>query len=161
MGDTTYLQMKVKSADPRVLQAAAAEFGILAWDISTSYDDAPRFKSLGGQCGCGAARELASVLDKLTYEDPETGELTALDPSTFAYYVWEDPKYEWLGELWVHVPGFKDFGCECDSNGTPQLDADLIADLIAEATDLDALKAALAKRTGTGILKAWTEWEPS
>jgi hypothetical protein len=56
---------------------------------------------------CGHAEDLHTDLLRIAKDEGQD----------FAWYVYEDPAYEWLGQVWVHVPGFEDFHSDCDADG--------------------------------------------
>lgn len=67
----------------------------------------------------------------------------------FAFEVYEDPKYEWLGSIYMHTPGADDFLGECDADGQVVINATVLIELVNQAESLDALRTEIAKRTGT------------
>lgn len=66
----------------------------------------------------------------------------------FAFIVHDEPKYEWMGSIFIHVPGLPDFEGECDADGVVQVNAKQLITLLDEASDLDALRAEAAALTG-------------
>lgn len=77
------------------------------------------------------------------------------EPQDFAFVVHDDPKYEWLGTIHMHVPGLDDFTGECDAEGRVVINGEEIVRLIDKATDLDELRAEIAQRTGAEHTKAF------
>lgn len=68
----------------------------------------------------------------LTYMDPEIScgsaqkiaqELQNHAPDA-SWEIWEDPKYEWLGDLYRYTPELGVFSAECDAEGTAVFTAD-------------------------------------
>jgi hypothetical protein len=55
--------------------------------------------------------------------------------------VWEDPKYEWLGSVYVHAPGLGSWTAACDANGIGYFSADEIRAAVRDG-ELDALLGA-------------------
>lgn len=180
MGDTTNLTMYVHSKDPRVITAARACFENFAGEQNRwtdDYDEAKGEMCLGaGDVSVGNANELACALDELfTKADNEIqcgfckgegcencngdGVIAAKLPD-FAYHVWEDPKYEYLGSSYMHVPEVGDFNGDCDSDGKVVVDTTEVAEWVAKATDLSALQAEVAKLTGATVRKAYEDYQP-
>lgn len=58
-----------------------------------------------------------------------------------SFVLWEDPKYEWLGDLRAYAPDLGPYAAECDANGTPVLSPGEIRDVVAGARE--AVQAAL------------------
>jgi len=124
MGDTTSAQITVYACPPEQVAAVLNVFneygfepGGFAW--SPHYDT--KMLTLGERAGisevsCGCSDEISSALMN--------------SAPGVAFEVWEDPKYEWLGSLNVHIPGRGHFGAECDSNGIPQFTPDAIRAII-------------------------------
>lgn len=68
-------------------------------------------------------------------------------PNT-AYMMWVDPKYEFLGDLEIYVPGLGYYRSECDANGTPVIDSAEILQYINAHTSIEELSAAVERRMG-------------
>lgn len=77
----------------------------------------------------------------------ETGEILTA-PADFAYEIHDEPMYDWLGTIALHVPGLPDQVLECDADGGVVVHGGTLANLIAGATDLDTLKMECRKLTG-------------
>lgn len=92
--------------------------------VGTAYTD--------GEFRVGDAGELAGKLAELG--------------ATFE--CWEDPKYEWLGDYYAHVPGLGTFSNECDADGQVVVSAaglrELIAQAVAKAGTLDLVGVAVS-----------------
>jgi len=77
----------------------------------------------------------------------------------FAFEVYDEPKYEWLGTIRMHVPGLPDFSGECDADGVVRPNPTELMDLIDRTTDLDELRRDLAVLTGRDHKAALTSQE--
>jgi hypothetical protein len=72
-------------------------------------------------------------------------------PDAAEIVVWEDPKYEWLGQVfrWQHGQD-KPFSAECDANGLvvhTEVDIEQILDSVAARPRADAVSEARELRT--------------
>lgn len=131
MGDRTSLQMQVITDDADLRAKAREVFDEYSgseifqddWhDEDLQHDNVWMVGS--AESPCGNAVELAVALDDLLKEEGKD----------LAYVVWEDPKYEWLGDVHIHVPGLEpDFRADCDSNGMALLTHAQVADLVESA----------------------------
>lgn len=96
---------------------------------------------------------------RLDCEDCQGKGALHVDVEDFPFGVHDEPGYDWLGTLIMHVPGMApDFvGC-CDADGTPTVyGTDLIV-RVNEATSLDELRLDLAVLTGAQHAAAWAAW---
>ncbi len=107
----------------------------------TAQTDAGRMKMEGNEASVGSAEEAAQALLDLMKGDPDAE--PPLPPHQFAFTVWEDPKYEWLGTLYRYTPGQPMFTAECDASGRAVIEFSQIAAAIAATTDRDGLIARL------------------
>lgn len=64
---------------------------------------------------CGSAQEIAARLE--------------VDAPEAAWELWEDPKLEWLGDLWRYTPMLGAWTAQCSSEGTPLFSDDHIRGL--------------------------------
>lgn len=48
------------------------------------------------------------------------------------FEAWEDPKYEWLGAYYAHVPGLGMFSHDCDADGRPRFTAEEFAAILTK-----------------------------
>jgi len=48
----------------------------------------------------------------------------ALAALGITFEAWEDPKYEWLGAYYAHVPSLGMFAHDCDADGRPRFTAE-------------------------------------
>lgn len=171
MGDYTNLTMHVYSADPTVRTAARGIFQDYSGTCTFENEETDTCLSIGvNEARCGSAQELASALTT-AMTDPSheadcgfcKGEgcencdhsgtvMVTLAP--FAFTVWEDPKYEWLGELWEYAPGAGAYSAECDADGQAVLSTSTVLGLVRKATDLAALKADVDRLTGAPVIVA-------
>jgi hypothetical protein len=140
MSDRTNLTMTVLSTDPEVRAGARAAFeeysgGDMHFE---DVDDDTEIMIGANEVVVGSASDLARDLDALI----EQGE------KDFAYYVHEDPAYEWLGSVVIHVPGLTpDFMGSCDADGMPVLEAAHIDEILAIADDTE-MRIQLRLRAG-------------
>lgn len=81
-----------------------------------------------------------------------------LDGFDFAYSINDEPAYEWLGTLVVHVPGMKDLVTECDADGSPVLKNKELMELIDTATDLENLRARIKGASGAAHFDGMKTW---
>lgn len=58
-----------------------------------------------------------------------------------SFVLWEDPKYEWLGDLVAYAPDLGVYSSECDANGTPVKFPSELREIVAGARD--AVQSAL------------------
>lgn len=72
-------------------------------------------------------------------------EIAAALPRSAAWQVWEDPKYEHLGEVHLHHPDLGVFRAECDAQGRAVFTADEVDRMV---TDADDDRVALGHLTG-------------
>ncbi len=68
-----------------------------------------------------------------------SAEIAAALPSDAAWKVWEDPKYEHLGEVHLNHPDLGVFVADCDAQGRPVFTSDAI-DRLVERTDADRVQ---------------------
>jgi hypothetical protein len=119
MGDRTYLQGVVyalNGADPEAVLELFDAYSI----NGTQYDEEPwsvatleaipdtglRFDAT--EVSVGTARDIA-------------GDLENASSDGVTFMMWEDPRYEWLGELFLHHPELGSYEGTCDSDGNSLL----------------------------------------
>lgn len=68
-----------------------------------------------------------------------SAEIAAAMPAEAAWKVWEDPKYEHLGEVHLNHPDLGVFVADCDAQGRPVFTSEEI-DRLIESTDADRLQ---------------------
>ena len=66
-----------------------------------------------------------------------SAEIAAALPSDAGWKVWEDPKYEHLGEVHLNHADLGVFVADCDAQGRPVFTTDAI-DRLVQRTDADA-----------------------
>lgn len=167
MGDYTALTVLVKA--PHQLMPAIEDVVMEYLNEHTRDPDpekqpkATEVKWSGGDVRCGSADELATALRNLMRDGDEDREIA---PTPFAYNLWEDPKYEWLGDLYIYVPNdvpglaAVEYSSECDADGTTVVKPSVLLEAINEASDLDDAKARIGKIVGTEAEKAWEQYRP-
>jgi len=175
MGDYTNLTMTVYSADPMVRTAVRGIFedysGTFTW---RDEEDATSLSFGVNEARCGSAQELASALTTAMTDPSHETEcgfckgggcencddsgVVMVTLSPFAFTLWEDPKYEWLGELWRYAPEAGAYSADCDADGNAVLNTSQVLKLVQEATDLVALKAEVARLTGRYVIEAQQEF---
>lgn len=146
MGDRTSLQMQAVTDDAELraqIRDAFEEYsGSDVWQDDWAHDGPATGNAWfvgSAESACGSSDELAARLQVLI---EETGK-------EFAYRVWEDPKYEWLGAVHIHLPGVEpDHHGDCDSNGSTVLNHSQIRALVAAAGGHDHLTASLLQASG-------------
>ena len=95
------------------------------------------------EVSCGTAQEIA-------------GSLVDAAPGV-SFTLWEDPAYQWLGDVYAHTPELGMFHAECDANGNPVYSPAQVADMIREATSrVPGISAAdLATEVGKAMGGPW------
>lgn len=131
MGDTTNFQMYVYSTTPDEARHFARFIGehCLGRDWSTNFNaDEPDAIVLGrgggytdNDASCGIVNDYAVGL--------------AANTPNSVFVAWEDPKYEWLGVLIMHVPGLGVYVAECDADGNPVMSAQSILEMLDTVGD--------------------------
>ena len=72
-------------------------------------------------------------------------EIAAALPRSSAWQVWEDPKYEHLGQVFLHHPDLGVFRAECDAYGRAVFSGDEVDQFVARTGDD---RVALGRLTG-------------
>jgi hypothetical protein len=163
MGDTTNFSVAARGVNnPLVL----AEIRNLADNYASGcyYDvtiDKTSLRLGANDVAVGSVEEMLDDLETLIRDGMEDEDGERVTVEDFAYWVNDDPKYEWLGAIGVHVPHVGDFHGQCDADGNPVFSTKEIVEMVNTATDLDHLKAAVADKTGDAVLKAWRALEAS
>ena len=137
MGDRTPIEVIVYSCPPERLNGVLEvfeEFGlghefVLPGDPAPGPADAGRQRRL--ELGRGYIHSEISV--------GSSAEIAAALPSDAAWKVWEDPKYEHLGEVHLNHPDLGVFVADCDAQGRPVFTSDAI-DRLVERTDADRVQ---------------------
>lgn len=52
----------------------------------------------------------------------------------FAFVVYDEPKFEWMGSIRMHAPGLPDFSGDCDADGNVRVDHSAVLDLVDKIT---------------------------
>lgn len=128
MADRTPVQAFIYSCPPeRVRQVRR----VLAWHgLDSEYEAAhPRSRDPENTVVLGAA--YWSAEEVLGTAADVAAELIAGAPEV-AFLVWEDPKYEYLGEVHAHTPGSDVFQASCDAEGRPVWNNDAVMRMVAE-----------------------------
>lgn len=126
MGDRTCFQLQI--ADCPADQASAILEIIDAHGLSVGIDDAPNILRLGERYACdetlcGTAEEVAA-------------ELQSVAPDA-SWECWEDPKYEWLGDLYRFTPDLGVFTAACDGEGQPRFTPLNVRQFMKKAAAID------------------------
>jgi len=137
MGDRTPIEVIVYSCPPERVNAVLEvfeEFGlghefVLPGDPAPGPADTSRQRRL--ELGRGYIHSEISV--------GSSAEIAAALPSDAAWKVWEDPKYEHLGEVHLNHPDLGVFVADCDAQGRPVFTSDAI-DRLVERTDADRVQ---------------------
>jgi len=127
MSDRTALQAIIYACPPEAVEAVLD--ALEQFDLSADSGQ----EGLGrGTCYLGTEVEVGCA-----------NRLAQLLPDAATWKVWEDPKYEWFGELICHEPELGTFAAECDSYGQPVFTPREVKQMHAAAHDdparLDAL----------------------
>ena len=143
MGDRTPIEAIVYSCPPELVNAVLEifeEFGLGSESVLPG-DPAP------GPSGSADQRSLALGRGYI-HSDVSVGssaEIAAALPAEAAWKVWEDPKYEHLGEVHLNHPDLGVFVADCDAQGRPVFTSEEIDRLIER---IDADRAQLGHLTG-------------
>ena len=86
-----------------------------------------------------------------------SAELVKVAPGA-SFLMWEDPAYQWLGDLYAYTPELGMFTCACDADGTPVMNASQVTRVI-EATggNAEQITEAIYKAMGDPWLDDWRE----
>ena len=135
-------------------EAEAAEHiaGLPGADDAGRYSIDPVLDVVLGECyqayevSCGTADELGGALAELP---------------GISFVLWEDPQYQWLGDLRAHTPELGLFAAACDANGNVCLQpAELLA-IIARHETKAEIVAAVERATGKPWLDACNALDPN
>jgi hypothetical protein len=81
-------------------------------------------------------------------------EIAAALPRSSAWQVWEDPKYEHLGQVFLHHPDLGVFRAECDAYGRAVFSGDEVDQIVARTGDDRVTLGHLTGRTWQVALEA-------
>lgn len=132
MGDYTAAQV--------VIYACPADQVDAVLDVLDQYDYAEDFDYALGHARTETLTLCTAYGDseaRLGTNDEIASALTELEGVAFA--AWDDPKYEWLGQLTIHVPELGAYSAQCDANGTVVLDADVLVKHLRAGTLTEAV----------------------
>ena len=99
-------------------------------------------------------------LYSIQWHDSPVGPTQELHEATLAvtkehqFRVWEDPKYEWLGEVCRYCPPLGTFTAECDSGGEPHIPMTTLLHLM-RTTPAQQLHAKLRELVGERWHEEW------
>lgn len=179
MGDFTAMHMVIPSPPPDLvahLDELFNEYG------SESYIERDGFFIWeSGDVRCGSAMDLAGDLDTLKTDGYEgdcpqcsgSGEVrvdhegmrpcvrcngngTITVYADLAYEVYEEPKYEWLGDLHWYTPWLGGYAAECDADGTPAIGPAPLIEAVDKASTLDEAREQISKLTGRAFAPVFT-----
>lgn len=165
MGDRTSVQFFFYSCPPQQSWAIAEvidRFG-LDDDLTGSYGYGPNREItfagpgpfelgylepdeqyLGNDVSCGSADEIRSFLQQ---HAPDA-----------RWDVWEDPRYDWLGQRVIHDPDLGTWSEECDANGQPCYPPNSVEKWLEQALDAtDANRAEVRDRIERERGKPWLD----
>lgn len=177
MGDTSNLTLELPSAPAILLTHIRAMFDNYASGAYHYEDDVSEDEvTLGANdISVGTVDQLASDFDRLQTQAADIecpvcegrGTKDEKDcvrcntqgwvsvTADLAYRIHDDPAYEWLGSLQMHVPGLPDFASACDADGKPTPSVNELMSAVDEATDLDELKQRVRDLTGKELSTAF------
>jgi hypothetical protein len=157
MGDYSNFNIAVQGVgNPLAIAAIKAEMDDHTGDDYYETEMTATSLSLGANdVRLGTVEEVVSFLECLVEKGVEDDDGAMQPVGDFSWWVNDEPAYEWLGNVNIHVAGVGDFAGSCDADGTPIVHVTDVADLVAAATDLDVLKAEVVKLTGSDVLSAW------
>jgi hypothetical protein len=157
MGDYSNFSITVRGVDnPFAIKAIKAE--VDGYTGGTYYERETTFHSLtlgANDVSLGTVGEIVDFLEVLIEKGVEDDDGEMQPVGDFSWWVNDEPAYEWMGTVAIHVPGVGDFGGSCDADGNPMVNSSDVADLVEAATDLATLKAEVEKLTGGKVLNAW------
>lgn len=170
MSDYTAMTVLVtapKELLPRIATLVESYFGEFTGGEDPEKPDEVDLSWEGADVRCGSAGELALELDKLMktgVEGEDEYGLDSMPPTPFAYKIYEDPKYEWLGDMHIRVPlpdgGYLDFTSECDANGGVVVGPTEILRILHEAKTLEEARERAARLVGEEAQEAWSQYVP-
>lgn len=136
MSDRTPVQLIV--ADCPIDQVAAVLDLVKRFGLHVEYitDDQP----VDGQLGLGVTYMDTEVVCGSAFTMARQLQQTAPDAS---WEVWEDPAYEWLGDLYRFTPELGLFTAECNSQGDPVFTDEQVLRLFDEHPTRDRLESRL------------------
>lgn len=157
MGDYSNFSIYVRGVDnPLAIAAIKAEMDGYTGDMYYEKEVTEQSLCLGANdVSLGTVEEVVGFLKCLVEKGVEDDDGEMQPVGDFSWWVNDEPAYEWLGTVDIHVAGVGDFGGSCDADGTPVVNSSDVADLVEAATDLVALKAEVEKLTGGKVLNAW------
>ena len=104
-------------------------------------------REVAGEWEEGSADDLAAGLIMYDARCGIAGEMAAALAEAVpgaSFYLWEDPAYEWLGDVYAYTPALGMFTAECDSNGEPMFRlSDVLATIGTANGDAEAVKRAM------------------
>jgi hypothetical protein len=127
MGDRTPIEVIVYSCPPERVNAVLQVFEGFGLGDKSGFPETPVSLELGrgyihSDISVGSSAEIAAAL-----------------PAEAAWKVWEDPKYEHLGEVHLNHPDLGVFVADCDAQGRPVFTSEEV-DRLVERTDADRVQ---------------------
>lgn len=141
MGDRTSLQVYVYACPP---DQAAAVLGVLAeyqLDVDWGTEEAGKGLRLDVPY---TAHEISGAADEIAPK------LIEAAPGC-SFWLWEDPKYDWLGSMHAHTPGLGSFTAECNAEGEPVYTRDQIMEFFTADVALDDLQDHIERKLTGGL----------
>lgn len=135
MADRTAFQFRLHACPPEEV----ADFFALIDDLGLSTDPGPWSTTPSTAITLGET--YSNYETRCGSVDEWANEVAQAAPNA-CWEMWEDPKYEWLGDYACFTPGLGLYRAQCDADGVPQFSAEQIRTALAD-TDPDALERLL------------------
>ena len=123
--------------------------------------DLRRLIDEGFDKGCDVCDGTGTVTDRGGFmrkdcDDCDASGEVHVDVDDFPYSIHDDPLYEWLGTIIIHVPGLEpDFRGQCDSEGNPTVTGGDLIERVEKAMSLEEVREFIAVLTGATHTAAW------
>lgn len=153
MGDYSNAQLTVYSCPPEEVRAFTRLIDEYGLKDDWCGDNPPANEIILGHTYCDNDVNIGFVNDY------------TVDAPNSAWVRWNDPKYEYLGDLEIHVPGLGYFRAQCNADGEAQFSTDqIIAAIEKQPADAgrDQILMAIGELTGkqwNEAIAALTTWE--
>lgn len=134
MGDRTPIEIIVYSCPPERVNAVL--------DVFEEFRLGNKFGLPGDPVPGPSDQRSLELGRRYIHSDISVGssaEIAAALPAEAAWKVWEDPKYEHLGEVHLNHPDLGVFVADCDAQGRPMFTSEEI-DRLIERTDADRVQ---------------------
>ena len=141
MGDRTPHQVYLYNCPPDQAQAATEALAQYTWDEEPAGDGIGDGAYACYEKSCGTSGEIAAAL-------------TAAAPGA-SFVLWEDPAYDWLGDVHAHTPALGAFTASCDANGQPVYTRAEVIAMMREAASGEDVFTFMDRKMGGPWLADW------